>query len=156
MAEKTKNKRIRGEDCGDLTPGFILTLNRLLKEDPKRAEVYLYIEIFKRNFVYHQCFREWATSPRHDQLLIRMNEDYEYSLFYLIHRLEPFGVTLVYAKDNETISTWNSESFRKWSKFWHDHIERFDSDTLEEFQDAVYDCRKDLTPYLPAREWNEE
>lgn len=157
MKQETKNKRIRGEYPGSLSQGLdVSMLKKLLEQDPKRAEVLIYITMCRLNWAYSKRFAESPGHTRHDEILDRQWRNDEYALFYLARQLERFGVTLVYTKDGKSILTRNSDSYRKWAKFWYDYIESLDSATLEKLEDAVLDSEEDLTPYLPEKAWNEQ
>lgn len=150
-----KEKRVRGEDTGCLTWEFLFKLKRMLKKDPKRAEVSVYIMLYELESASRKQFSGETDYTRHGETLNRLSQEWDYARFYLILQTKHFGVTFDYMEDSKTIETFYSDSYKRWEKFWSNHIETFDTTTWAEFEYAILNGGN-ITPYLPKKAWNED
>ena len=143
--EKQTKERVYGEYPGSLSKSEVDQLNDWLENDPKRAEVAIHIMMYKLGC---NDYGDILFNTRHDEMLRRQDEENHYAIYYLIRQTEHFGVTI------ERIRSCN-RSFEKWDVFWHNYIETLDTATWEKFEFAIFNGG-DITPYLPAKAWNEE
>lgn len=147
-------ERVRGEYTGCLTEKFLSELERMLKRDPKRAEILVYLTIYKLEWAYSMHFSESPDGTRHDEMLDRLSEEWDYARAYLILQTKQFGVEFDYMRDN-TVVSYYSPSYCKWDKFWREYIDSLDTNTWKAFEYAIFNGG-DITPYLPKKAWNEE
>ena len=150
---KTK-KRVRGEDTGCLTWKFLFKLRRMLKSDPRRAEILVYLTIYKLGWAYSRHFAESPEDTRLGDMIDRLSDEWKYAQEYLILQTKHFGVKFDYMKDNTVVSCY-SPSYCKWDKFWEDYINSLDTNTWKAFEHAIFNGG-DITPYLPKKAWNDK
>jgi hypothetical protein len=152
--EMKEKQRIYGEDKGNLTPETLEKIDQLLKEDPKRAELFIYF-LFDECDLF--CWRYNHLKPSGYEIphTAETQKDYEnvnYARFYLIGLTKNFGVTF---EPRDEMKVNMSESFNKWYNFWKNFIQGMSEEKWQNFSKA-FSNDEDISEYLPRNTWNDE
>lgn len=148
MAKETKNKKILGEDPGYLDQETQDYVKDLLEKSPKNAELVVYS-------LFNVC-KEGIPMPFSILHPEEIREDYHeamYACYWLIGQTRHFGVTFEPKVGGPDVYV--SDSFMRWYEFWCNCQNSLSKDEWDELLES-FSHGGDITPYLPAKAWNEE
>lgn len=144
-------ERIYGEDTGCLTQKAVDQIQNWLENDPKRAELLIYLLYDELDLL---CFEYSRLKSSGIEIIThKVYENVNYARFYLMGLTKNFGVT--FEPQEHGWKVYLSESFTKWYTFWKDYTRDLSKASWEKLDNAFF-TNGDITPYLPSKAWNEE
>ena len=154
--DKQEQKRVYGEDSGNLTKEAIAEFKDMLQKNPKWAELWAYFLFDQLDWFcwhYNRVLPGGKYAMEHNEETAKDYHESNYARFWVIGQTKHFGVT--FQPKEGGLPVYMSESFTKWYHFWKNYIEGLPEEIWNKLNNTFSD-KGDLTPYWPSKAWNEE